>query len=161
MSYNLAPMLAAVMHDLPVLIERTLKQEIACQNLAAQCNALILQIDGAKERIAEEKTMQRLLRAQIATFLRQRGQLRDTTHSSPVRVRAQRSMVVSTPEASVVADTNDNSMNSGDGTNSLYQESPLCLKAKRKGRIFDCDIEILPKRRRLTVDDVEPTQSEL
>lgn len=46
---------------------------------------------------------------------------------------------------------------------SLYQESPLCLKSKRKGRIFDADVDILPKRRRLTVeaDEIKPSQSEL
>ncbi|KAI0819814.1 hypothetical protein BC628DRAFT_1400745 [Trametes gibbosa] len=144
MSDTLTPAITHILHDLPSLIEHTLKHEAACQTLVAQCTALAAHIDLAKRHVAQDKAAQRVLRAEIAAFLRERGELRSSA------------VIANSASCAAVTVDEDVSMCSEDNNRSLYQESPLCLKAKRKGRVFDDDMEILPKRRRLAVDDSAP-----
>ena len=82
MTHTLAPMISKVVHELPAIIERTLRHETACQALVAQCSSLAGYVEAAKARIAQEKAAQRLLRAEIAAFLRERGSMRSASASS-------------------------------------------------------------------------------
>ncbi|KAH9856150.1 hypothetical protein C2E23DRAFT_882267 [Lenzites betulinus] len=148
MSHTLTPAITNILELLPAAIEHTLKHEAACQVLVAQCTALATQIDGARRRIAQERAAQKVLRAEIAAFLRERGERRSCAKAIDCSLEG--SVVLEAGNVSITVEK-DVSMCS-DNNNSLYQESPLCLKSKRKGRVFDDDMEILPKRRRLTVD---------
>ncbi|KAL1938305.1 hypothetical protein VTO73DRAFT_11756 [Trametes versicolor] len=159
MSHTLAPLIASILNDLPEAFECTLRHEAACQVLIQQCAGITAHIEAAKARIAKEKAAQRLLRAEIAAFLRERGELRSANSS---RVMEDSLVLSNASKRNAAASPND-SIFGGMSNSSLYQESPLCLKSKRKGRIFDADVDILPKRRRLTVeaDEIKPSQSEL
>ncbi|KAI0363933.1 hypothetical protein BV20DRAFT_1039657 [Pilatotrama ljubarskyi] len=156
MAQSLAPVISGILHDLPSLIERTLRHETACQALIAQCSDLAQDIDGAKARIAQEKVAQRLLRAEIAAFLRERGELRSANSSRVI----EDSMMVSNASASAsVADTED-SIFSTKYSNLDVEESPLGLKAKRKCRLFSEEVQIANfKRRRLTTSNAGSSRS--
>ena len=82
MSHTLVPVISNVLHELPALIERTLRHETACQALLAQCSSLASYVESTKARIVQEKAAQRLLRAEIAAFLRERGSMRSASTSS-------------------------------------------------------------------------------
>ncbi|KAI9061894.1 hypothetical protein FKP32DRAFT_1677820 [Trametes sanguinea] len=156
MSSALAPVISGVIQDLPAFIERTLRHEAACQVLVAQCSDLSGYIEAAKARIAQEKAAQRLLRAEIASFLQQRGQIRRANSS---RTIDESSMVLN---VSVAETDREDSIFSPDGEfdiSTCTQESPLSLKSKRKGRIFSDELQVAPKRRRLTVAVGEPSRS--
>ncbi|OJT11106.1 hypothetical protein TRAPUB_12390 [Trametes pubescens] len=159
MSHTLAPLMATILNDLPEAFECTLRHEAAVQVLVMQCASITAHIDAAKARIAKEKAAQRLLRAEIAAFLRERGELRSANSSRVM----EDSLLLSNASKKSAAASPSGSILGGMSNSSLYQESPLCLKSKRKGRIFDADIDILPKRRRLTVetDEIKPSPSEL
>lgn len=81
MSHTLAPLIASILNDLPEAFECTLRHEAACQVLIQQCAGITAHIEAAKARIAKEKAAQRLLRAEIAAFLRERGELRSASTS--------------------------------------------------------------------------------
>ncbi|KAI0351239.1 hypothetical protein OH77DRAFT_1439383 [Trametes cingulata] len=154
MPQSLAPVISTILHDLPSLIERTLRHETACQTLIAQCSHLAQDVDAAKARIAQEKVAQRLLRAEIAAFLRERGELRSANSS---RVIEDSAMAANLSVS--VADTED-SIFSTKYSNLDVDESPLCLKAKRKCRVFSEEVQIASlKRRRLTLSGPGPAPS--
>ncbi|KAI0776620.1 hypothetical protein BD413DRAFT_468939 [Trametes elegans] len=184
MSLSLTPAISGVLQDLPALIERTLKHETACHSLVAQCGALAAQIEAAKARVANEKAARRVLRTEIAVFLRERGELRSASACFPSPLFLSLSLSTAcaqtlTPsllrnacilvaaaidssrvleDSSVVSNTSDRWKKSvallpdEEPDQSVdFQESPLSLKSKRKGRLFSVQVHIPHKRRRLTV----------
>ncbi|KAI0334292.1 hypothetical protein GY45DRAFT_1367804 [Cubamyces sp. BRFM 1775] len=153
MSHTLAPMISNILHELPALIERTLRHETACQALVAQCSTLAGYVDTAKARIAQEKAAQRLLRAEIATFLRERGQMRSANS-----LRAMEDSLLLSNVS--LAETEVSLISAVDGRYESFdvQESPLLLKSKRNaGRIFSGQSPIAAKRRRLSVSGGGPS----
>ncbi|KAL7278461.1 hypothetical protein ACG7TL_007459 [Trametes sanguinea] len=156
MSSALVPAISGVIHDLPAFIERTLRHEAACQVLVAQCSDLSGYIEVAKARIAQEKAAQRLLRAEIASFLQRRGQIRRANSS---RTLDESSMVSNVSVADLDQEDSIFSPDAELDSSMCTQESPLSLKSKRKGRIFSDELQVAPKRRRLTGAVGEPSRS--
>ncbi|KAI0640972.1 hypothetical protein C8Q79DRAFT_426643 [Trametes meyenii] len=145
---SLAPTISSVVHDLPILVELTLKRETSCQALDAQCKELAARIEASRARIAQEKAAQRLLQAQIEYCHRRPGQQHiagssrniknnlTVTKADSVRTKAKESILASEYDPDESVDLN---------------ESPLSFKTKRRCRIFSHDEYDLTKRPRLTV----------
>ncbi|KAI0655717.1 hypothetical protein C8Q70DRAFT_411367 [Cubamyces menziesii] len=185
MSHTLAPLISNVLHELPALIERTLRHETACQTLVAQCSSLAEYVESTKARIAQEKAAQRLLRAEIAAFLRERGSMRSASASSHNslsffrRCCSRRNMypIVAFSMAAAadslramedrllmsnvsLAKTETSLISAVDGRDESFdvQESPLLLKSKRNaGRIFSGGSPVALKRRRVAGSDCKPS----
>ncbi|KAI8992775.1 hypothetical protein BD414DRAFT_576864 [Trametes punicea] len=155
MSDSLAPLISGVLLDLPALIERTLRHETACQALVAQCSDLAAYVEAAMARIAHEKAAQRRLRAEVAAFLRERGELRSANSSRVIE------------DSLMVSDVSVNEQDQGysylnlriEHDASLDLESPLSLKSKRKGGAFSDGAQVALRRRRLTVNGTGPSNS--
>ncbi|KAI0669030.1 hypothetical protein C8Q78DRAFT_993137 [Trametes maxima] len=161
LSTSLAPAISSVVHDLPILVELTLKHETCCQALDAQCKDLAARIEASKARIAQEKAAQRLLQAQIEYCLRRPGQQHTTGSSRDIEGSS------TVPKGDSVAEALKHRWQKDSILASEYDpdesvdlnESPLSLKTKRRCRIFSHDEYDLTKRPRLTVVSVGHSRS--
>ncbi|KAI0094216.1 hypothetical protein BDY19DRAFT_1052109 [Irpex rosettiformis] len=137
MSLMLANLATTIVAEVPVLIERTLKQDEENTLLQHQCAQLKVTIDDIQRRIDGERVKQHKLRIQL---LRIRGPPSSRSGSiRELRTALQPSnLSTASPDDSI------------DGSFTL-DGSPISLKSKRKGIVFDDNFR-LPKRMRLSVD---------
>ncbi|TBU24846.1 hypothetical protein BD311DRAFT_532998 [Dichomitus squalens] len=145
LALSLTPGMSGTIRGLMVLIETTLERDAACHTLEAQCANIQAQVDAARAHILQEKATQKRLRAEIATFLKERGEAR-SANSSRVIGSEDVSVIISPPG------TDDVTPDASTSALSCYmQDSPLVLRAKRRGSsiITPDRIDVLVKRRRL------------
>lgn len=136
MSITLSSLTTTIIAEVPTLFEDVMNQEISNSVMLDHCSELKNRIELTKESIENEREKQRQLRNHL---LKIRGPI--TMSSRSISLGSVRST-----QSSRSTDAEDR--DSGVGLESFLSEgSPVSLRSKRKGVVFDDNMRIVKRAR--------------